>query len=387
MPPLSPACSSWSRRRLCARAAGGLPLWALAGCHLATQGTGDWTDDDGPTYADAGLATHDADDAELGSDADAPASSNTPGGPDQPGDRAPEVDASRADGGTGAQACALAGSYALYAEIDISWDGWVLAGIVPVLSPGSGTMTLSALSVLDDATSEVTVQPCGVTIPDFETDRAFTTEYYGAYFPDKIWELSTIPTWRAQWRATCDAPDCTFLSGALEAVLGARVTSMPFSWPDPSMATPTGFAIVDDDADGNPGVTMSARGPGEFDAQGREYSYPPVVPSFARARRIMLALGLRAQLEGKLDSCDAISGSLTPDGVYTRALGCDGRYDDDTPFTCDDVHVSFLDQSMPKWITHGARFRAVRISDTSCKAVRAAAAKSKARLGADAGAP
>src|SRR5262249_45609577 len=102
-----------------------------------------------------------------------------------------------------------------------------------------------------------------------------------------------------------------------------------------------------------------------------------LVPSFARARQVMLALGLRAQLEGKLETCDLITGSLTPNGVHSRALGCTGRYDDDTPFTCDADHVAFLDQNMPKWITHGARFRAQRIADTSCKAVRAALAHAK----------
>ncbi len=381
-----------------ARALCTLAFFALASCHLAREGTAigpvavadDSEDDDEVELTvDAGQGSRDAS-TKPRQDAGKTTTPNVPEGPgnvpELPGPNDASAGDARVDGGSvpESDACTLAGTYALHAEIDLTWDGWIFAGIIPVLSPGSGTMTMTALSQVKDEMSEVTVRPCAATLPDFETDRTLADEVYGVDLPDELWEQPSIPTWRTQWQVTCDMPGCAFSSGELEAVVGGRVTSVPFRWPEPGVPS-SDFTPVDDDADGEPGITMIPRGPSQVDAQGRPYSYPPLFPSFARARKMMVALGLRAKLEGKLEGCDRLAGSLLPNGVYARGLACTGTYDDGSPFRCDQDHVTFLDSNMPKWIARSARFRAIRLSEATCTAARAAVARTPSSASGDAG--
>lgn len=264
-------------------------------------------------------------------------------------------------------ACDLSGTYALHTEVEIAWDGWTILGL-PILSPGSGTFSMDALSTLRaDHTAEV--RACDVSIPDFETERSTLAEVYGVTVPSDVWERPSLPTWSTSWITSCDAPGCTLLSGSIQALLGARVTSDPFVWPD-SSAPRSGFEVVDDDGDGQPGLTLLARGPNDARSDGRRYSYPPVVSTlFARAQRIMMALGMRAQLDGQIDACDELSGSLSVAGVYARALGCAGTRGAE-PFTCEPAQVQFLDRNLPVWQVRSAKFRSRRIDDASCDGVR-----------------
>lgn len=276
-------------------------------------------------------------------------------------------DARPADGGA---SCQLEGAYALRSEVQISWDGWAIAGL-PILSPGEGTFTMDALSILKEREKEVEVSPCDVSIPDFQTERSsLVSELYGADVPQGIWERPSMPTWRTTWGATCFEPGCTVFTGAISAVVGARVTSEPFSWPGPRDAR-TGFEVVDDDGDGFPGITLNARGPMSVNADGRPYSYPPLVVSlFARARKIMMAMGMRSQIEGKLEDCRHLRGDLAVVGVYGRTLGCSG-YRGEEEFVCEPQHVRFLDENMPVWKVKSATFTSTKIDEASCAAVRA----------------
>jgi hypothetical protein len=231
---------------------------------------------------------------------------------------------------------------------------------------------MDALSEMREADQLATVRPCGVGMPDFETERnSLISELYGAYVPDDIWERPNMPSWQTSWSASCRVPGCTVFTSAIQAVIGARVTSNPYKWPTASEPR-TDFQVVDDDGDGLPGLTFTAKGPMEVNSEGRMYAYPPVGISLStRARKIMMAIGMRTQMEGKLESCNRVAGALTVMSVNSRALGCMGMRGQE-PFTCDPNHVRFLDENMPVWQLKSAQFRSTRIRDgATCEDVRA----------------
>jgi hypothetical protein len=252
----------------------------------------------------------------------------------------------------GEAGCQLEGNYALRTEVDISWDGWTLIGL-PILSPGEGVFTMDAVSILHEADKRAEVIPCNITIPD------------------EIWDRPSIPRWNTTWGSSCAEPGCKIFTGPLAVVFGARVTGEPFTWPG-ARGERTNFQPVDDDSDGLPGVTLIARGPTRMNAEGRSYSYPPLVVSlFARARKIMMAMGMHSQIEGTISRCGELDGVLTDVGAYGRTLGCLGMRGTEE-FVCSPDDVQFLDENMPVWKVRSAKFRSVRVQDANCAAVHAA---------------
>lgn len=279
-------------------------------------------------------------------------------------------DAATTDAGAGG--CNLEGTFALRTEVSIAWPGWEIVGI-PILSAGEGAFTMDAISIVRESDKQVEVRPCAVTIPDFQTERSSNIEeLYGAYVPDEVWERPSIPRWRASWSASCNQPGCTMFTGVLSAVIGANVDDDSFHWPMPGGSL-EGFKVADHDGDGKPGLTFVARGPMEMNAEGRAYAYPPLAPSlFARARFIQMAVGMRTQIEGKLETCDKTSGALSLMALRSRALGCSGRRGEED-VVCSPEQVRFLDQNMPAWSVRSAKYQSIRISDKAqCAEARAA---------------
>ena len=189
--------------------------------------------------------------------------------------------------------------------------------------------------------------------------------------PPEAWESAAMPRWQTPWGLSCNSPGCTIFSGMLDSVVGARVTSTPFTWPEAN-GPREGFMVSDDDGDGLPGLTYVPRGP-DFPAMSeRPYAYPPLVTSLLyRARSVQLATGMRAQMQGTLQSCDHYSGTLSFGGVYARTLGCMKQYGTQAQEPCDQQDRQFLDQHLPVWRVLSGRFRATRIATPTCAAVRA----------------
>lgn len=268
--------------------------------------------------------------------------------------------------------CDLAGIYALRVDFDVSWEGTAaLDGLVPILAPGTGVLTMFASVDMKPGKKKkgsAEVAPCGTTIPDFEAGQnLFQGELYSAYVPDAAWESPGMPRWTVPWEAGCELTGCVFKAERLVALLGAR--NVPAVAPD-TMGT---LALSDDDRDGQPSITFLMRGPDQLSPSGVPYTYPPLITPWARAHKLMLAIGLSAQFDGAISGCGQISGNVKLPQVEQGAVGCAGYTDGVTgEEACDAGYTSFINDNLPYWTVLGARFKAQRVANATCSTVRAA---------------
>ncbi|MEY4513000.1 MAG: hypothetical protein RLZZ450_5122 [Pseudomonadota bacterium] len=271
----------------------------------------------------------------------------------------------------GPDACVVQGSYALETEIDVEWAGSSV-GNLALIAGGTGKVVMRSLTELDVNTRQATLSPCQLWMPDFETapGSVIGKEIYGMDVPVGAWESPSMPHWQTPWGLSCNTPGCTIFSGMLESVVGARVTSMPFAWPAAG-GPREGFLVTDDDNDGLPGVTFVTRGPDSKRGE-QAYAYPPLVTSLlSRARSVVVAIGLRTQMQGTLESCNHYTGTLSFGGMYARTLGCMKQYGGRREEPCEQADLQFLDDHLPVWRVLGGHFRATRIATPTCAAVRA----------------
>jgi len=268
--------------------------------------------------------------------------------------------------------CTIQGTYAMESEVSVTWEGSSVAGLA-LIAGGTGKVVMQALTQLDGRTRQATLRPCSFSLPDFETapGSVIGKEIYGMDVPDEVWDNPAMPQWQTPWGLSCDVPGCSIFSGMVEAVVGARVTSMPFTWPGPT-GPRDGFMPSDDDADGLLGLTLITRGPDSPKRGEQPYAYPPLVTSLlSRARSVMVATGMRSQMQGTLESCDRYSGTLSFGGLYARTLGCTKQFNNRRDVPCEANDMQFLDDHLPVWRVESGRFRAVRIDASTCAAVRA----------------
>jgi hypothetical protein len=280
-------------------------------------------------------------------------------------------DAARSDANFDARDCDLGGTYAVRLDFDVSWEGTTWSGVIPVIAPGSGTLSMwSSLVVRAEQKKKgkVEVRACGSRIPDFEAGQnPYQGETYGVYVPESSWEAPDMPTWTVNWQSTCKGASCSFSADPLLAVLGARST------PPVAPSTEPGLELIDHDGDGKLALTTIARGPSERTASGKPYAYPPILAPWQRARQIMLAIGVSAQLEGAITSCDKFEGSVLAPAVEQGAVGCRGFVQGVAEEQeCLPEFVAFIDENLPLWTVTAARFSMQRVSSVACSDVRAA---------------
>jgi hypothetical protein len=390
-----------------------LSLWVLAspGCSLSGGGTGEHVEDIAPTEPSAGL---DADVAAPGAQRDAGLDARVLGNdggldaalkPDaaaQEAGRPPLVDAgtptdddaaaSADDAGARVDAalpvdagvedagrpdtgvtipdagagCSLADLFALRIDLRVEWEGTSLEGIIPVLAPGTGVLSLFASLDMRSSTQAV-LSPCGTIIPDFAAgNNSYKGELYSVYVPDAAWESQQMPRWPVSYGAACEQPGCAFRSDPLLALLGAR--AVPATSNSPGVVE-----LADHDGDGLPSLTLLARGPTSTNAAGKPYAYPPLFASWIRARKMMLAIGINGQLQGRVSGCGTINGVVNQPVFEQGAVACTGVVEGNpNEQTCNSDFVSFLDDNMPQWTVMSASFKAQRIGTSSCVAVRSA---------------
>jgi len=267
------------------------------------------------------------------------------------------------------------GDYAVRMELDVAWRGTSM-GAVQVIAAGAGTLTVQALArVGEGGAGRARIAPCGIDLPELTQGvNPFVGERYKLYVPEAAWDAPSMPRPTVDWQLGCAEPGCSFGTSLLEGVMGARGKE-PFSWPAPSSRSQ--LTPFDDDGDGKPALSVYSRAAPEVNPRGIPYARVPVLIVGAptlRISRVMLALGLRAQLAGKVESCDVLSGTTNPGELYGRAYGCIGSYDEGKgpEVACGAEQADTVDQHVPAWTTRSGRFRAVRIAAPTCAAVRAA---------------
>lgn len=306
-------------------------------------------DADAAAPRDAGRLRPDAGDASA-----PPASSDADGGPIV-------VFSEPAADGT----CVVTGTYAVRAEMDVSWEGRTLAGVYPLVRAGTGKAVVYARADIDGtfAAMFTRVAICGTEFPEFVAgDMTLLTERYGVYIPDDVWERDAMPRWDAVWERDCDVarPGCALRGLELDATLGATTFVDP-----PGMIMP-----LDHDGDGHPGVTVRTRTPED---SAMEYSRVPVSFSTnARSESLFSTIVVSAQFNAVLSDCDSLAGELEQPRVAIRAIGCLMRQNegaDEAP--CSTEQARFVGDNVPTVTAQSGSFRGRRIRHgVDCAAVR-----------------
>jgi len=279
------------------------------------------------------------------------------------------------DGGAtfdhGACVCDLTGTFAVRSTATLSWED-ALFGSDVVITHGTAQAVGYGLWTVTRAGSDVLVEArgCGSDTPDLCSP--FFSEAYGQSFPSAIWDASTMPTQSVTLDVATESPGGTFSSVPSAAFLGFRFASgvdplgtFPASALDPSLVW------MDDDGDGQAGVSSLITAPGAASARcGLNYAYLPVDASLSRAKSIHVGARTISHLSGAIDDCDTLSGELFTDAVDGRVHGCT-RVDD---MPCDPTQSNFLDTQAKGQNIDSTTFVVVRLSksDATCSDARAA---------------
>jgi hypothetical protein len=273
---------------------------------------------------------------------------------------------------SGPAECSLAGTYSAEVVLDVKWRAETIFGLIPVIAAGSGQIRF-LLRMDSDASGDLAhakLRSCRGELPDF-AGSFLTDELYSAHIPDAAWEAPAMPSWDLNWNVACRKPGCSVNLDSVVVTLGATPGT---AWPGRTGSLST-VVSADHDGDGFPGVSYTMRGPPEKNAAGKAYSHPPVTFSLStRATELQLAFQLRAQVQGKLTSCDAITAGFTQAAVEARAIGCRTRKNATAPvLACDADQIAFVDDNLPNWTVTGGSMRIKRVAaSASCAAIRAA---------------
>jgi hypothetical protein len=213
---------------------------------------------------------------------------------------------------------------------------------------------------------------CGGDTPDLCSPAL--NESFGQGFPDSIWDSGATPIDEWTLQLSDASPGGALTAGPLAAFFGLRMTSGDPQGPFPSSASDPGLMWVDDDGDGNPGVTAHITAPGGSSATcGMPYGYLPVDDGLFPARASEIYMGLRtvAEMTGTLADCDTVTGTLTTHSADARVQGC--KLDDGGP--CSETQRSFLDGQPRVQQILGTTFTMKRVDDAalSCAAARSVA--------------
>jgi hypothetical protein len=344
-----------------------------------------------PDDPEAGSGPADAAAADAAAMIDAsvePRDANAPPVADAARDASPlDVDAAEAgptpaDAGSDAAApdaaggCRLEGSFAVEVLFDVSWNGTTLAGIVPLLKPGTGKIQMIARIDLRGGAlrSRASVTSCGARMPDFTAGNWLVgNENYAGYIPDEAWDSPSMPRWELAWDVGCDRPGCSIETDLLDAIIGAR--SAPGDvWPGRNGPL-SAVLPLDHDEDGDPAITLGSRDSNERNPDGVPYRLIPVTWTLlTRSPRAFIPFRVTGEFHGKLDTCDTFSGVVSEGSVEARCVGCMARNEGQSrERECEPQEVLFLDQNLPDWAVSGGTWRARRVADdANCSAVRAA---------------
>jgi hypothetical protein len=250
---------------------------------------------------------------------------------------------------------------------------------------------------------------CSVPFPPF-----LGAEAYGQYVPNSVFGGSTIPRTTVTMTLTDSQPGAAFKTGLFAMLMGVKLDDPMGEWPNDrrkiagtpdSEGTPVnGATWLDPDNDGTIGLTNYAVGPdgdkidGVFPDPAADYgtrstacprlnnndrspyAYPPAIPngslSVQRVKRVYAGQRATFGYEGKVDSCDLISGlTIGPDNgrvkVEGRVGGC-VRVEGGGETACGGSTVDFLDQQDQTQKLSETRFQMRRLPEgATCEQVRA----------------
>ncbi len=270
--------------------------------------------------------------------------------------------------------CDISGDWALKVTESVSWgDGQVL------LQATGQIYQWAKLSITQTGTAfTATLRACGLTIPDFHTSVALGDEWYGTAFPNAMFDKSTMPTFSLTGSLSNVAPGADVEIRQSAVLLGLTIPTTEAAsvlWPDdPADLLPAnGFTIVDQDSDGNPGITALAKtGTIPAGSPGAGATYRDPIEDLSnglddpgRANELYLVIRQITSQSGTLNSCTSMSGTSTA-SIDNHIIGCQV----DGGGTCS---LALLDGARPLYTVSQALFSASKVTTgAACAAVRAA---------------
>lgn len=281
--------------------------------------------------------------------------------------------------------CDPRGYYALRIDVDSAWNGRP-GGLAALTDDGRGKIQIYLVVRVDDvdaATGELQpkVNVCGVNLPPFYSSTL--CESYQAVFPETIWESHVLPQPNVSGKYECAADGCVLSLWPSTYLFGLRMENAEAAWPTAQQTPylrcpglPEENCFADDDADGEPGISLSVQAEGMAETVGACRGYPyraaPLNDSigaiFGGVRRAdRLHVGIRARVGGSVrfgGDCVSAAGSGVVEYVNSRASGCyvqPGTFDLGSiagpagpSERCREQEASFIDLSMPVYQVLGA---------------------------------
>lgn len=279
--------------------------------------------------------------------------------------------------------CDPRGKYALRVTVDAAWEGRD-SGLMALTDDGRGPIEIYLLINVGDVDAEThqvatSGRLCGVRLPQFYSSTLCET--YQPVFPDSLWESDKLPVPALGGSFECAEDGCVMSILPTTYVFGIRLENPEASWPTAQQTPylrcpeqPNNNCFVDDDGDGEPGVTVHVEPGGTIDPDGscRLYAYnsPPLNASigaiFGSVRRAdRLHVGIRARVGGSVRfgaGCETAAGSALVQYVNSRAKGCyvlPGTAEINSrpagpQEPCTRTEAQFIDDSMPEYRVLGA---------------------------------
>jgi hypothetical protein len=233
------------------------------------------------------------------------------------------------------------------------------------LAAGSGTLQFWVIvkGTQSGNSVPVTMVPCEIAVPDFQSSAVAGNEPYGVTFANTLFDHTPqyLPTTSATVALGGSSPGSTYTMPTIAFLLGASMTN-PTT--DPWPATPEAVTEVDMDQDGHVGVTQPYKTGGTYDL------VPLDIMKSERGDKNYLAARLVASFTGTLSSCTNMAGSADVTNFDTHIIGCDISGD---AGTCSSTQSDFVDSNRPAYTVSSASISLVKVANTAvCSDVRAA---------------
>jgi hypothetical protein len=260
--------------------------------------------------------------------------------------------------GTCATTCDLSGTWAGKVSMQVTWPGTL------TLAGGSGTV---AIWVIVKGTQSgnaipVTMTPCGIVSPDFQSSAAGGNELYGLTFPNSLFDHAPayLPVMSSTVTLGGNATGSTYSVPAVAFLLGLSMTNPTTdAWP----STPEMVSEVDMDLDTKVGVTVPYK-------TGGSYLFVPLnVSKSVRSDKAYLAARFAASFTGTFSTCTKITGTATVTHYDVHVIGCEHSGGGD----CAQTESDFADSNKPAYATGSATIDLVKIANAgTCADVRGA---------------
>jgi len=312
--------------------------------------------------------------------------------------------------------CDMTGTFATRTQLDLKW------ATLDQIEGGTDTIYSYALerhSYDTQGNLMLELTPCGETSLDvcgFGIAPVLAAEAYAQFLPLEIWATPSMPVVKTKLTLTNPLPGSPFVTDNVAALNGISLTNPLGAWPpsrrdirgtvDFDGTAVNGATWLDQDNDAKVGLTSYAVPPGGIRADGiapdpikdfgaispncprmggthTPYAYWPAPQDFAlpppvRIKRFYTAARVISAYKGTIDSCDAISGSVTgPDNGKPHLDGRTGgclRTTSTGEVDCPSAAVDFVDTGPPNNGQEiiNATFRAKRVATpVTCAMIRA----------------